>query len=206
MKRQRFFCFMRFAWNTDIPLSGKKGETPQLANNWKSITRLMNNFVLLVVPGLSSIPAAVCLQHRDQRISKIVPESWDYYQIQSRLEVTNMHVETDHGKPWSSVRKIFQTRCTRRIQRKAFLIGYSPSQLILKTWRCMCSHIPVKEWTQIRKAMLQKWSYKKREHSILTHFRKYRKRSIIRTEEIGDLKTVERKSESRNNHQFAAVE
>ena len=40
----------------------------------------------------------------------------------------------------------------------------------------------------------------KRKHSILTHFRKYRKRSVLPTEEIGDLKTVERKSESRNNH------
>ena len=45
----------------------------------------------------------------------------------------------------------------------------------------------------------------KRKHNILTHFRTDRKRSIPRTEEIGDLKTVERKSESRNNHQFAAV-
>ena len=214
MKRQRFFCFMPFAWNTDIPLSGKKGETPQLANNWKSITRFLDNFVLLVVPGLSSLPAAVCLQHRDQRISKITSENWDYYQIQSRLEVTSMHAgnrcwQILTSRPRETVNqqtKKKQTSCTRRIQRKAFLIGYSPSQLILKTWRCMCSHILVKEWTQIRKAMLQKWSYEKREDSILTHFRKYRKRSIIRTEEIGDLKTVERNNESRNNHQFAAVE
>ena len=214
MKRQRFFCFMRFAWNTDIPLSGKKGETPQLANNWKSITRFLDNFVLLVVPGLSSPPAAVCLQHRDQRISKIVqkigtiirssPDS--KWQACMRETDADRSWQAGHGKPWTSRRKKKQTRCTRRIQRKAFLIGYSPSQLILKTWRCMCSHILVKEWTQIRKAMLQKWSYEKREHSILTHFRKYRKRSIIRTEEIGDLKTVERNSESRNNHQFAAVE
>ena len=69
----------------------KKVKTPQLANNWKSITRFLDNFVLLVVPGLSSLPAAVCLQHRDQRISKITSENWDYYQIQSRLEVTSMH-------------------------------------------------------------------------------------------------------------------
>ena len=33
---------------------------------------------------------------------------------------------------------------------------------------------------------------------------KYRKRSIPRTEEVGDMKTAEHKSESRNNHQFAA--
>ena len=45
----------------------------------------------------------------------------------------------------------------------------------------------------------------KRKHSVHACFRKNRKRSIPWTEEIGDLKTVERKSESRNNHQFAAV-
>ena len=42
-------------------------------------------------------------------------------------------------------------------------------------------------------------------HSIHANFRKDRKRSIPRTEGMGDLETVERKSESRNNHQFAAV-
>ena len=49
----------------------------------------MDNFVLLVVPELSSVPAAVCLQHRDQQIC--FSENWDHYQIQSRLEVTSMH-------------------------------------------------------------------------------------------------------------------
>ena len=50
------------------------------------------------------------------------------------------------------------------------------------------------------KVETQKWK-----RSIHTTFRKYRKRSFPRTEEIGDLTTAERKSESRNNHQFAAV-
>ena len=68
----------------------KNGETPRLANHGKSITCTLDNFVLLVVPGLSSIPAAVCLQHRDQRISNF-SEHWDCYQIQSRLEVTSVH-------------------------------------------------------------------------------------------------------------------
>ena len=57
-------------------------ETPRLANNGKTNTWTMDNFVLLVVPGLSSIPAAVCLQHRDQRISLIISENWEHYQIQ----------------------------------------------------------------------------------------------------------------------------
>ena len=50
------------------------------------------------------------------------------------------------------------------------------------------------------KVETQKWK-----QSLHAHFCKYRKRSILRTEEIGDMKTVEHKSESRNNHQFAAV-
>ena len=50
------------------------------------------------------------------------------------------------------------------------------------------------------KVEIQKWK-----HGILTNFGKDRKRSVPWTAEIGDLKTVERKSESRNNHQFAAV-
>ena len=97
MKRQRFYCFIYFAQNTDIHTNRKNGETARLTPNGKTITCTMNNFVPLVVPGLSSIPAAVCLQHRDQRISKIIPENWDYYQIQSRLEVTSMHAGNRYG-------------------------------------------------------------------------------------------------------------
>ena len=51
---------------------------------------------MVFVPGLSSIPEAVCLQHRDQRISKIISGNWDCYQIQSRLEVTSVHA----GNRW----------------------------------------------------------------------------------------------------------
>ena len=53
--------------------------------------------------------------------------------------------------------------------------------------------------------MLQKVETQKRKHSVHAYFRKYRKRSVPWTEEIGFLKTADRKSESRNNHQFAAV-
>ena len=85
----------------------------------------------------------------------------------------------------------FQTWCTRRIQRKAFPIGYAHSSE---------REIPEAEG-DVSKVVTQKWK-----HSIHTHFRKYRKRSIPRAEETGDLTTVERKSESRNNNQqFAAV-
>ena len=85
-----------------------------------------------------------------------------------------------------------QTRWTRKIQRKAFTFGYSPSQLIQRIWRRMCSHIPLKERIQIRKATLQKWRYKKRKHSVHAYFRKKQKRSILWSEKYGlDLTTVE---------------
>ena len=94
----------------------------------------------------------------------------------------------------------------------------------------MCSHIPLKERSQIRKVMLQKvGTQKKRKHSIYIHFTKYRycdiclrtemtrvpcrrrdEGSIPRAEKFGDLITAEHKifdegSESRNNHRYAVV-
>ena len=51
----------------------------------------------------------------------------------------------------------------------------SPSQSIQRTRRRMCSHIPLKERTQIRKVMLQKRRDKKRKHSVHPYFRKNKK-------------------------------
>ena len=95
------------------------------------------------------------------------------------------------------------------MQRKAFLFGYSPSQLIQRTWRRMCSYIPLKERSQTRMVMFQKWRHK-RKHSNHTHFRKNRKRSVLRAENYGDLITAVHKilnegCESRNNDRCAVV-
>ena len=57
--------------------------------------------------------------------------------------------QAGHGEPWTS----------KRDEQGRFLFGYSPSKLIWRTWRCTCSHIPLKERTQIRKVMLQKWRH-----------------------------------------------
>ena len=141
MKRQRFYCFIYFAQKHGYPLEWKIGETPRLANNVKSRTCTMNNFVLLVVPGLSSIPAAVCLQHRDPRISKLIPENRllsDPVTARSDKLARGKPMLTDPDKQATGNREPAyeknQTRGTRRIQRKVFLIGYSPSQLISRTW------------------------------------------------------------------------
>ena len=119
------------------------GETSQLANNGKSIT-----FVLLVVPRLSSIPAAARLQHQDQQVSKfsqkigaVVRSSHDStWQACVRGADAERSWLAGHGKAWTSIQIIFLTRCTRRIQRKAFPIGCSPSQFISRTWRSVLAH------------------------------------------------------------------
>ena len=69
----------------------ENGVTPQLAQNEKTNTCTVDNSVLLVVSRLSSYSSTICLQHRDQRSNLIIPENWEHYQIQQRLEVTSMH-------------------------------------------------------------------------------------------------------------------
>ena len=177
----------------------KNGKTPGLTKNGKSITCTMDNFVFLAVPGLSSIPAAVCLQHRDQRISEIISENWDCYQIQSRSEVTSMHAG---NRCWQILTSRPQDTVNQHT--KHFSNGMykeDPTQGVPDWLRTFL-------WK--RDLRSGRWCFKsgdtKMEAQHSTHFRKYLKRSVPRTEEIGDLTTAERKSECRNNNQqFAAV-
>ena len=83
-------------------------------------------------------------------------------------------------------------------------------QLIWRIWRRMCSHIPLKERTQIRKMRLQKWRHKNGSTVFTLTSAKNQKRPILRAEKYGDLITAEHKvlneeGESRNNHRYAAV-
>ena len=105
----------------------ENGETPQLTKKWE-VNYLSQCFSLY--QGCHSIPAAFCLQHRDERISLVIPENCEHYWIQWELEVTtDRSWQANHAEPWTQ-----PTRWTRKIQRKAFLFGYSPSQLISRTW------------------------------------------------------------------------
>ena len=93
----------------------------------------------------------------------------------------------------------------------------------------MCAHIPLKERSQIRKVMLQKWRHKKRKHSVHTHFprdrncdiclrtkitrvpcRRRNEGSVPRAEKFGDLITADHKvlnegSESREQSSICTV-
>ena len=113
-------------------------------------------------PRLSSIPAAVCLQHRDRQISKSIPENWDYYQIQSRLEVGNRCWQIPTSGPRGTL-----NQHTKNISDEMYKEDpvqdipdwLQPFTVDLEDLEFMCSHIPLKQRTQIRKATLQKWRY-----------------------------------------------
>ena len=166
-----------------------------------------------------------------QKIGTIIRSSNDSkWQACTRETDADRSWQAGHGKPWTSIRFFFQMRCARNFQRKVFLIGYSPSHLISRTWRCMCSHIPLIERSQIRKVMLQKWRLEKnRSTAFHSRFckdrncdrclrtkntrvlcRRRNEGSIPRAEKLGDLITAEHKvlnegCEPRNNHRFAGV-
>ena len=103
-----------------------------------------------------------------------------------------------------------QTRWTRKIQRKAFLFGYSPSQLIWRTWRRMCSHIPLEERTQFRKVMLQEWRHQNWSTVFMRTSAKTKRDLFCEQKKYGDLTTAEHKvlnegRESRNNHRYVVA-
>ena len=57
------------------------GQNPRLTKHGSIITCTMDKFVPLVAPG-HHLPAAARLQHRDQRISQIIPKDRKHHQIQ----------------------------------------------------------------------------------------------------------------------------
>ena len=157
MQRQRFFCFIDFVQNTEIHVA-KHHDWPiigsQLLEKWTTSYFLSYQDCHLFQQQF--------VFNKINRSVKLFQKKWDDYQIQLRLEVTSMHSgnrcwQILTSRPRETVNqhtKIFQTRCTRRIQRS------QPFTVNLEDLECMCSHIPLKEWTQIRKVTLQKWRYK----------------------------------------------
>ena len=127
----------------------------------RTITCTMDNSVLLVVSRLSSCSSSISLSSpsRSKDQYNYSRKSGTHHQIQCRLEVTSMHVG---NRCWQIVTirprwtVIQRTRWTSKIQCKAFLFGYSLSQLIWRTWRCMCSHIPLRE----RELRFGRWCFK----------------------------------------------
>ena len=130
-------------------------------------------------------------------------------------------MQTDPEKPASGNRVVQQTktRWTRKIQRKAFLTGCSPSQIIWITWRRMCPDIPLrcckggdKSEAQYLYSLHQRRNCDVCLRTKITRVlcRRRSEGSIPRTVKFGDLITADHKiliegSESRNNHRYAVV-
>ena len=175
-------------------------ETPQLAQIVKTLACTMDDAVLLVVSRLSSCSSSIFVFNIE-----IKGSVWLFQKIE------NIVRSSDNSKWQACMRETVkqQTRRTRKIQRKAFLFGYSPSQWIWRTWRHLCSHIPLKERTQIRKVMLQKWRHKNGSTVFMLNCAKT-KRDLFCEQKYGGLKTAEHKvlnegRESRNNNRYAVV-
>ena len=182
------------------------------------------------------LPAAARLLHQDQRISQNLSVSPKQKSgamtTRSAKHACGKPMQTNPDKQASESRGSAHTEDeTDKIQRKAFRIGDSPSQLIQRTWRRMCPHIPLRERSQIRKVMLQKWRHQKRKHSIYSHFSQRPKlphmpenqnydgfladdamRDLFHEQKslVGDLIAADHKvlnegSEPRNNHRYAVV-
>ena len=139
--------------------------------------------------------------------------------------------ETDADTSWQAPRGNVnqQMRWTRKRQRKAFLIGCSPSQ---KNLEDLATHVPAhssERESSGSEGDAWKVVTEKRKHGIYTHFpkdrhcdickrtkitrfpcRRHNEGSIPRAEHFGDLITADHKifnegSESWNNHQYAVV-
>ena len=71
--------------------------------------------------------------------------------------------------------QILTSRPRRAVNQQTRLQSFT---VYLEDLEAQCSHIPLKERTQIRKVRPQKWRHKKRKHSIHTHFRKKKQKEI----------------------------
>ena len=116
---------------------------------------------------------------------------------------------TDHDKQATENREPAD-EMNKEDPTQGILVWLQPFTVTLEDVEAHVLALLLKERTQIRKVMLQKWRHKNRKHSVHAYFRKNRKRSMLRAEKYGDLITAEHKVlseglESRNNHRYGAV-
>ena len=128
--------------NTDIHLSGNRWNSTideKLEVNYLYNGQLRASCrawtVIWSSSSLSSTSRSTDIFFRKKLGTIIRPSHDSKWQACMRETDADRAWQAGRGKPWTNMRKFFQTRCTRRIQRKIFLIGYSPSQLISRTWR-----------------------------------------------------------------------
>ena len=132
-------------------------ETPQLTQNEKSMTCIMDNSVTSrCIKTVITFQQHFCLQHRDES-SLITTENWEHYQIQQQLDVPSMHAGN---------------RCRHEMNkegsnaRHSRLVAALPSQTILRTW--------IEREISDSEGDASQVVTQKRKHCIYTHFPKDR--------------------------------
>ena len=159
MKRQRFYCLISFAQKRGHSYECKTAKLHDWPKMGRQLLVQRTTQYFSLYQDCHHIPAAFCLQHRDQRIRLILPYNWEHYWIQQQLEVTSMHAgnrcwQIMTSRPRGTANQ--QTRRTRKIQRKAFLFGCSPSQVFWRTWRDAC----VSTFFWQRELRFERWCFK----------------------------------------------
>ena len=172
MKRQQFSCFISFGQNADVHLSGKRRnstigpncEDTCLYDGRRSTSRCIKTVVMF--------QQHFCLQHRDQRISLIIPENWEHCQIQWQLEVTSMHAgnreaadETNKEDPTQGI-----------------LVWLQPIAVNLEDLETLVLAHSSERENSDSEGDASKVETQKRKHSVHAQLRKNQKRSILRTE------------------------
>ena len=160
MKRLRFFCFKSFAQ--------KRG----YSNEWKTTKlhdwhKIGSQFLvqwttqnLSLSQDCHQIPAAVCLQ---------TSRSTDQSNYSRKLGPWSDPVTTRSDKQ-ATVNREPANEMNKEDPTQGIPVWLQPFTVIWRTWRRMCSHIPLKEWTQIRKVRRQKWG-QERTKSVHACFR-----------------------------------
>ena len=135
----------------------------------------MDNSEPLVVSRLSIKSQQQCVfKNPEQRISpnysrKLGPWS-DPVTTRSDKHACGKPMLTDHDKQATGNREP-ANEMNKEDPTQGILVWLQPFTVIWRTWRRMCSHIPMKEWSQIRKVKRQKW-WQKRRKIVHACFRK----------------------------------
>ena len=170
MKLQRFYFFKYFAQNTDIHFSGQSAKL----HDWP----IMGSQLLVQRTTSYFLSYQDCHLFQEQFVLNIeingsvqlFQKIGTVYQIQSRLELTSLHAgnrcwQILTSRPRETVNQHTKKFFRRDVQggcngRRSWLVTALHS--LSRGPGEMCSHIPLKERSQIRKVMLQKWRYKNR--------------------------------------------
>ena len=201
MKRHRFYCFISFAQNADIHMSGKRRNSTigqKLADNYlyngllntsrciKTVIIFQQHFVFNI-----DIKASVKLF---QKIGTIFRSSNNSkWQARMRETDADRSWQASHGEPWTN-RRDEQGRSNARhscLVRTLHSYSRGPGGAVL-------AHSSEREKSDSEGDASKVETQKNGSTSIHTHFRKNQKRSILRAEKYGDFQQQSTKSSARD--------